>query len=624
MKTHTQKIITYSTLIITISVFFGFGLFHLAQFETTDEHLWKYDRIPQYWHAIASRAWTDTYINDKPGITVALISGIGLLTEPHPEDQYLKNNTSNPLFEQYNTQKTLSTNFAFRLPVLIFATLSLFIFFYLIRNAFEERTALLVTIFIATNPILLGMSQIINPDSFFWIFGGLALFSYIALLHTSQKKFLILCAIFTGFAFLSKYTAFTLFIFYIIYACGYALFMKNSDRSYTKLITTEIKNLSIILIFSITIFALILPAVIADPTLMFKGLSQFITKQNALISTGALFIIVSLFVIRRQIIDDIFNFLRKYDRPILITFTSLFTIVILFNLINAWTDQKMIPADDLRDAVYANEPQSFNFKPFLTEDSKIEKKFKVFFVEAYPLIFSLTPIVLFAILTAFFWSYKKSIPKKIALLSFSVASFSIAYFLLTILARVITNVRYSIILYPILSLLAAATLIEICNHFKIRIRTQYLFLIFISFFGMILLWQMRPFYFSYTNFLLPQKFSIHDSWGHGSYEAAQYLNALPNADQLIIWSNSDTVCRFFHGKCLRSRKIDLLQLTPDYFVISKRGEIKERNHFILLNNPNTSKTGEYYFQNMHKNALWMLFINDRPDNYIKIIPYEKN
>ena len=127
-----EKTIIFSILLAAVTIFFSFGFFHLSKFETTDEHLWKYDRIGKYWNSLKEKNWEGTYINDKPGITVALISGIGLLSEPDPkENEKLKNISPSEakLFEQYDYTQTEKTNFRFRLPVLIFSTLSLFAFF---------------------------------------------------------------------------------------------------------------------------------------------------------------------------------------------------------------------------------------------------------------------------------------------------------------------------------------------------------------------------------------------------------------------------------------------------------------------------------------------------------------
>ena len=131
-----EKTVVFLFLLISAISFFSFGLYHLSKFETTDEHLWKYDRIPQYWSSLKNQNWEGTYINDKPGITVALISGIGLLSEPDPnENQMLP--SGNKLLEKYDYQQSELTNFHFRLPILIFSTISLLAFFYLSLRAFE-------------------------------------------------------------------------------------------------------------------------------------------------------------------------------------------------------------------------------------------------------------------------------------------------------------------------------------------------------------------------------------------------------------------------------------------------------------------------------------------------------
>ena len=180
-------------------------------------------------------------------------------------------------------------------------------------------------------------------------------------------------------------------------------------------------------------------------------------------------------------------------------------------------------------------------------------------------------------------------------------------------------------LYPLFAILGAVAIIELTR--SIRLKNNYLFItlfsIAIFIMGTATLWSIRPFYFSYASSLLPKEFSIHDSWGHGSFEAAEYLNKLPNAQNLVIWSNSDTVCRFFEGKCLRSRKIDLQVVIPDYFVISKRGELKLANRFIILNPLSPEKNSDYYFEKLKNNYEWQIIINNRSDNFVKILKFEK-
>jgi hypothetical protein len=244
-------------------------------------------------------------------------------------------------------------------------------------------------------------------------------------------------------------------------------------------------------------------------------------------------------------------------------------------------------------------------------------------MEAYPFVFSISPLLILLLFIITIRSYKNKVLLENYTILFSGSIFILIYFISTLLAHIVTNARYSIILYPLIAVLGGVIIKELLILFNFNSLKKFIIIsLIIIFFGILSFWQLKPFYFSYTNFLLPSQDSIHDSWGHGSYEAAQYLNSLPNASALIIWSNSDTVCRFFKGKCLKSRKIDLSLVKPDYFVISKRGALKEKNHFEFVQNPPSRKNGEYYFKNLAKNYLWEININNRPANFIKIVKFE--
>lgn len=630
MSPKKEKIIIFLLLFISVITFFSFGFYRLGKFETTDEHLWKYDRIPQYWEALREKNWAETYINDKPGVTVALISGFGLIAEPDPKsNQNLPvQNIANPgLFEKYNYQQSALTNFNFRLPILIFSTLSLLIFFYLSLKAFGSyRTALLVTVLLSTNPILLGISQIINPDSFFWIFGGLSALAYLALLRTQKRGFLVACGVLLGFALLSKYTAFILLAFFILSATGKIIFQKEKSAFKTdwKTVARYIFEIMLIFIISLTVFALFLPAIFVNPSYLFKGISQFLSLKLILAAIGLITISALIITWKRNIIGQIVTKIARRKNIILSVTLSLLSFLIIVSVLNVWSGQKIAPVNELRDLAYMNEPKEFNFKPLL--DRKEESFFdtvQLFLMEAYPFIFSISPLLLLLSIFITIQAWRKKISPENYSVLFSIAIFVIIYFVSTLLAHIVTNARYSIILYPFISIFGAIVIIELFKSFKLDKRKNIpIVSAVILLLGIIQFWQIRPFYFSYTNFLLPQKYTVHDSWGHGSYEAAEYLNALPEAEKLIIWSNSDTVCRFFKGQCLRSRKINLNLVKPDYFVISKRGALKERNHFEFTADSEYEKNSEYYFKNLDNNYIWQILVDNRPENFIKIVKFE--
>ncbi len=270
--------------VVALAVFFGFGLFHLGQFETTDEHLWKYDRIGAYWEAWESGDFAKTYINDKPGVTVALVAGLGLLAEPDPaahERRVLPPHEAK-LYEAYATEASEVTNVRFRLPVLLASTLVLalgWLLLYRILGAWLLATA--VTLLLATHPILLGMSQIINPDSFFWLFGFLATLGYLGWLSHGGYRYIILTGLALGLALLSKYTAFLLLPLFALLSVATLLFGDGSNAVLTRTwFSRHLIAWALMLGLATLLFFLLLPAAWLDPSLFFKGLSQFFLAKQ--------------------------------------------------------------------------------------------------------------------------------------------------------------------------------------------------------------------------------------------------------------------------------------------------------------------------------------------------------
>ncbi|NTW30072.1 MAG: glycosyltransferase family 39 protein [Candidatus Moranbacteria bacterium] len=608
-------------------VFLSFGAHRLGKFETTDEHLWKYDRIARYWSALARGDWNGTYINDKPGVTVALISGIGLLSEPDPKKNEMKSIGNDALYEYYAADHTEVTNVRFRLPVLLFATASLSAFFLLCTQAFgSRRAALFSTALIALHPILLGMSQIINPDSFFWVFGGLSATAFLAAERTGKRIFVVLCGVLTGFALLSKYTAFSLFLFYMFALVGRLLFPEHA-RPDPESARRGLTNIGLVFIIAAATFALFLPASFLHPDYLFSGISQFF--QGGMKRTIALLFIAVLsgslpFIFRRHM-PVLLDRTSRLGRPVLFGISLAFLVLIGVSVLNVWTGQRISPVESLRDASYANEPNNFSFKPVMDRKTEPEpgQSAKLFLMEAYPFVFSLTPILLLSLVYASVIAIRGTLSPILARTFFVVTAFMFAYLASTLSAKVITNVRYSILLYPLAALVGGLAIDHALTRFASQKRQKILFITTLSvilILGVATLWQIRPFPFSYTNILLPKTATIHDSWGHGSYEAAEYLNALPDAENVVIWSNSDTVCRFFVGHCLRSRKIDLTRVTPHYFVLSKRGVLKESNRFILQNADNKDVSADRYYEHIDELATWRLNIGGRPGNFVTIIP----
>ncbi len=168
------------------------------------------------------------------------------------------------------------------------------------------------------------------------------------------------------------------------------------------------------------------------------------------------------------------------------------------------------------------------------------------------------------------------------------------------------------------SFLAAIGLYDLISVFSKKFAVRVLVSIFLIAVSMVSLFLAKPYYFNYTNFLLPRDKIIVGAWGYGGYEAAEYLNKFDDADKITVWTDYYGVCEFFKGKCITDQKIDLEKYQIDYYVITRRGGIRYNMGSDI--NQNSVKAGKYYTK---EDPIWQLNINNRPQNYIKIFEAEK-
>lgn len=617
-----------SILLTSMLIFFSFGFFHLAKFETVDEHFWKDKRIKKYWTGvklgITEGHWKKTRINDKPGITVAIISGVGLLFEPNPENNRIRtdNITSNGLFTVYDSTKTERINIIFRLPLLLFNTFFLLILFWLLLKIIPPPFAILTIVFIGTSPILIGISQIINPDALLWTFTTASILTYFHLIENGQKKFLWLTIIFTGLALLSKYTANILFILFVF------IFLSKTFIDYKK-INAPISGLSsylkkrllewfLILFGSILIYGTLMPASLEKTKHLWNG-TIYSPAFAPIFWPLIIFLILLLsetIFLQNILSKKIISFLHKYKQA-LFKFTSAIALsLFLFVLINPWLIKPIIPLENVKESAFIEKNLIF---PMLNKYSPVIKSPIMLAIEAGPFIFSLSPIIIFLILAFWIKIIFKGLHKN-QLLVFFIIFFIPTYFVMLLSAGVLANPRYSIMLYPLIAILSALSIWEFIPNLKDKLYLQASIIALLILCGSFSLWKIKPFYLNYENFLLPQKYVLTDAWGYGEYEAAQYLNSLPNTEKIIIWSDRSSICQFIKGKCIRNYKIDLSKTIPDYLVFSRRGSI--RHKFQWAKEELAPHNIFYYYK---QKPIWEIQIGKRQQNFVRIIsPKIKN
>ncbi|MDZ4385072.1 MAG: glycosyltransferase family 39 protein [Candidatus Moranbacteria bacterium] len=194
--------------VITTNLFFG--LPRLARYTAVDETLWSYDRVPKFWRSIEKGNWRGTNLCDKPGVTLAMVSGLGLPFIPDPRD-YEKLQFQSKTPEQLAMIEKIY--FSLRLPVYLFTLASLFAFYFLLKRLLSDDIALLAVIFIGLSPILLGISLIVNTDAILWILMPLTLISFLIYQKEDNRKFLYLAGVLLGLGILDKFVANFLFPF---------------------------------------------------------------------------------------------------------------------------------------------------------------------------------------------------------------------------------------------------------------------------------------------------------------------------------------------------------------------------------------------------------------------------
>jgi 4-amino-4-deoxy-L-arabinose transferase-like glycosyltransferase len=607
-KNKFKKPVVFFVLFIMLSHLF-FGMYHLSEKAAVDEPLWVFGRIQKFWNNVREGEFHKTMVSDKPGITLAIISGAGL-SQINPKDfkDAYWEDIENPIL-RFNTLKKI--NFSFRFPVLLFNVLMLPFFYFFTKKLFGSFIGLLSVFFIGLSPILLGMSTLVNPDSLLWVFAPLSLLCFL-IYFEKGRKYLFLSGLFLGLSILTKYISNIFYVFFLAlifleYIFNYEKYKNISTKKYFK---DKLIDFFILVSFSLFTFFVFLPAIWEQPSKILEATIFSVVFQKILFPL-AVFIglfLLEIFVFNGKLTSKLFDFISKFKKILLKIFFIFFISLILLAIVNTYSDMKFFDFE----SILASPKSAYSFSGY----------FPMILANFYPLIFGLSPIIVIGIIFVLFKNILKIDKNSVNL--FYLSSFILTYYLASVLNQVSATVRYQIIIYPlamIISALGIYNLLEM-KWLKNKIALYFsLIIIFISLFWS--LFNIKPFYLSYASELLPKKFVLNaKDMGDGSYEASQFLNNLPNANELFIWSDKDGVCNFFFGRCKNVRdpkNIDLF----DYFVVSSGRKVRTTR----LIEQRMDK-GEIYHFRLDKlydseDYIFKLEIGGRPNNYIKIFPASK-
>lgn len=601
-----KKYASFFVVFGVLAVYLTLGLLRLKPYSAVDEPYWTYGRTPKFWNAVSEGKWRSTNINDKPGITTAILSGAGLLKfNPLP---YTSLRDDVKTDEQLNTINDI--NFFFRLPIFLFCFLSLPLFFFLLKKLFDETTALIAFVFIGLSPILLGISLIINPDSLLWIFLPLSMLSFLVFQKQTERKYLYLSGVFLGLSLLTKYVANILYIFFFA-----LLFLEYIFSSEKPDIRSSLKQSAwhyfILVAISLATFFVLFPATWEHPKLLLEG--TFLSK--AFESTWPLFVGLIAFIaadailIKGKTTSLVLNVFSRYKTLLVrVTFIAVLGLF-LFVIFNTLSGMSMFTTDASLASPKGSGGAGSTL--FIVTDNLV--------ADAYSLMFGISPLALFALIFALIVGVtKKHIHSHETKIVFFLSLFILLYYLASTVNHVIATVRYQIALYPIAFIIAAVGVSQFLSADRTRRYCSplcaMLFLFFVSFVSII---QVKPFYFAYTSGLLPKPYFVNfKDMGDGSWEAADFLNRLPHSRELTIWSDKGAVCAAFVGDCRTglSQK-DLRNLHPDYVVVSSG----RRSRTLKLSHPGSDPL-DFKKAYQTDSTATTITIGGRSDNFVKVIP----
>lgn len=616
---HLQKKSTLAILTLLMIVNTLFGSYRIASFAAVDEALWTFGgRISKYWTNMAERDWNGTRVSDKPGVTVSIISGTGLLFETPKNYKPIKWQGSLTNHPKNDIRKL---NFALRFPLFIFTVLMLPVFYFFLERLFGDKKALISTILIGTSPVLIGMARIINPDSILWIFAPISLLSYFIFLKNKHLPYLYWAGIFLGLALLTKYVANILFVFFFGLIFLEYIFFAHTKRAaidFVDYIKTSFLQYIILTFASLSVFYILYPAVWVKPTRLLEAtlLSQAFSSTWPLFIGIISFVFIDQWTMKNRLTKSILDAVADKKHWLIIIGAGVFLASILFATANIATGMHWYDFEE----ILASPKSSYALVGF----------FGIFLGNFYPLLFSIHPLTLIALAIFTIFLIRHAASTSYTYQSgFYCILFILIYYLGTTVNHVATISRYQIMLFPIALILAGISItvaLEIMLQKFSRVSFVWI-AFFILILGSLSLALTMPLYSGYASALLPLQYHTNiKDMGDGSFEAASFLNQLPDAQNISVWTDKSGVCTFFVGNCYSSFNYNALKTKGlDYVVVSSGRESRTTKMVqgALANlKPNVIRFDTYYAQT--EGLTYALYIDNRPGNFVKIAPFVHN
>jgi 4-amino-4-deoxy-L-arabinose transferase-like glycosyltransferase len=607
MKARIVTILIFATIVFS-SFYFGFN--RLTNFSGVDEPYWSYGRVPNFWNAVKTMQWKKTNICDKPGIPIAAISGAGLpfINENPKTLKSLRYEAKTP--EQL--QKIQDLYFHLRLPVFLFTLLILPLFYFLIKKLLGKNTARFATIFIGLSPVLLGISLIINSDAMLWILTGLSTLSLFVFLKNGDRKFLISSGFFLGLSVIDKYVANVLFVyFFLVFILEYILWA-HKKMGIGEYLKAAFKNYAILFATAMLTAFIFFPATWVKLSTLFRAtIGNEVFASTWPLFVGVIGILgIDIFVFKAKFSNIVFGWFVKNNKTWAKITAGAFLALIVFVFAHVYLGLK---AYDIQAIISSPKGIGAGSIPY--------KYLGALSGDMYSLIFSISPLVLLAILFSAFSIFRKHELERNDITALYIIIFIFIFYLGSAVNAVVNTVRYQIMVYPLAFTLAAIGIVQIFEANKVRKFLPNVGGIIITIILLLTsLAVVKPNFLAYASEILPNNFIVNlKGMGEGSYEAAAYLNSLPNAHDLTIWADKGAVCERFLGRCfIDFKKKTFEQNKIDYFVVST-----DRKSRTLKLSGSVNDMANFKKAYGNQNNVFEILIDNNPNNFVKVIKAEE-
>ena len=494
-----RGVITISTfLLIIVLITFVPRVLSISAHWATDETLWM-ERSRDFFFAMQSGKFADTNVSYHPGVTTCWLGSIAIW------NKYLRDPSSKSWFysgEFFSPEMLASI----RLPIVLVTGMLILIIGVLIYRLFGRRIAGLATLFLAVEPFLLSESRRAHTDALTTLFLFLSLLLWICYLEsdTFRRRNLIFSGICFAFACLTKSLAGAFFLFLPLL---FAWYIKQRKLPWRKLFWGTITWM----------MSALLTVLVAWPylwTATFKIWNLPMFPILFLIS-GALLIWSS-----KKLTDTLAVITRKdllvTGYGIFVTIGGIATAVleVIARMYMVSTHANIIPVLFLGEIRY--DPGIFFFPV-------------MWFIWTAPLTL---PLMAFAIYWV--WQQRNQNQKTFRVVIVLVV-FALFYLIgLSCVAKKIS--RYFLIFLPAVSLITTVGVVQLAQLFKKK-HLQFISIIVILVMQITPVLRLHPYYRTYYHPLLSGKWVSENTssiTGAGLDLAADYLNALPNAEHLLI------------------------------------------------------------------------------------------